>query len=362
MNPFFDALGDLQFLRPAWLLALLLLPVLAWTWRRGQRRRSAWRQAVDPHLLPHLLSERPEGARAAFAGLPVLAGLTLAVIAMAGPSWRGVPQPLQGGAAALAIVLDLSSATLANDLQPSRLAQARAKIAGLLASHAGDVALSYADDAFVVSPVTPDPDNVAVLRCAWRPTVPVDGDRPAAGIVLARELLAQAGHARGDILLLAPGGDQAAVRPRRLRRPRATACRAGMGTAAGAGYRGRDGGIHRSVLDAGSLQALATAGGGRVHPWETPAGEVLAATGGEAGSGSGSTASGPTDTPTGSVAAAEAAGQMVREDGGYCCCRGDVPALPRSAAAARSPVLLLFLVLPVSRCLRRRRPPRKPPR
>ncbi|WP_246120681.1 hypothetical protein [Luteimonas granuli] len=92
-------LAGLQFLRPAWLLALLLLPLLAWAWRRRARRRSAWHSAVDPHLLPHLLAAGGGGRGASLAGLAMLAGLAVAIMALAGPSWRGVPQPLQGEAA-----------------------------------------------------------------------------------------------------------------------------------------------------------------------------------------------------------------------------------------------------------------------
>ncbi len=297
-------LADLQFLRPAWLLALLLLPLLAWVWRRRARRRSVWHSAVDPHLLPQLLAAGGGGRGASLAGLAMLAGLAVAIMALAGPSWRGVPQPLQGGGGALVIALDLSSATLANDLPPSRLAQARARIDALLRAHPGDVALvAYADDAFVVSPVTPEAANVAVFLDALAPDVmPVDGQRPERAIDLASGLLARAGHPRGDILLLAPAVGQAAIRAA----TRATAAGhrvsvLAMGTPAGAGYRGRDGAIHQSALDLASLSALAAAGGGRLHEWSTPPEAVVA---------------GPGGAPAGTRATTSRGG-LVREDGGY---------------------------------------------
>ncbi|MBJ6980300.1 MULTISPECIES: VWA domain-containing protein [unclassified Luteimonas] len=297
--------GELGFLRPAWLLALLLLPLLAWQWRRRARQRSVWRAAVDPHLLPHLLVPGRGAGRGAWAGTVVLAGLGLAILALAGPSWRSVPQPLQAGGGALVLALDLSGATLANDLQPSRLAQARARLDAILRAHTGDVALVvYADDAHVVSPMTDDAANVSVFLDALAPDImPVDGARPGRAIDLAVELLVGAGHAQGEILLLAPGADTAAVR--------AAARAAGsghrvsalaMGTAEGAGYRGRDGGIHRSVLDRGSLEALAAAGGGRVHDWSASVGEVLAGPGAGAGR----------EDVVGVAGSAR-----VREDGGY---------------------------------------------
>ena len=299
--------SDLYFLRPAWLLALLLLPLLAWAWRQRARRRSAWRTAVDPHLLPHLLERGASRRRGWLEGFAVLSGLALAIIALAGPGWRAVPQPLQGGGSALVIALDLSSAVQANDLQPSRLVQARARIAALLQAHAGDAGLVvWAEDAFVVSPLTPDAANVIVFLDALSPDImPLDGQRPERAIELAGELLAQAGQAGGDILLLTADADEAAVRAA------ARAAAAGhrvsvlaMGTLAGAGYRDREGGIHRSVLDPAALAALAAAGGGRVHGWDGPASDVAAALGGGVADGA-------------AKAASAGQGGMVREDGGF---------------------------------------------
>ena len=298
--------GDMVFLRPGWLLALLLLPLLARAWRQRARERSAWRTAVDPHLLPHLLEAADRQRRSVLAGAAVLAGLALAIVALAGPSWRSVAQPVQSGGGALVLALDLSSATLASDLQPSRLAQARARLDALLRAHAGEVALLvYADDAHVVSPMTVDPANVAVFLDALAPDImPVDGQRPGRAIDLAVELLEQAGHAGGRILLLAPGADIAGERAaaRAAARGHVVSVLA-MGTPAGSGYRGRDGGIHRSALDMASLAALAAAGGGQVHAWNAPPADVLAAPGGAAGADPGR---------PGSVHSGR-----VREDGGY---------------------------------------------
>src|SRR5690606_27200283 len=149
-----------------------------------------------------------------------------------------------------------------------------------------------------------DAANVAVFLDALAPDImPVDGARPGRAIDLAAELLAGASHAHGDILLLAPGADAAAVRA--AARAAASGHRVSalaMGTAEGAGYRGRDGDIHRSLLDRGSLEALAVAGGGRVHDWSASDAEVLA----HAGAGTGTQA-----------AARGAGGARVREDGGY---------------------------------------------
>jgi Ca-activated chloride channel family protein len=258
-------LSALHFLRPQWLLALLALPLLAWWLRRRRLRQSAWRDAVDPHLLPHLLEGGP-GARANGALWLGLLGAALAICALAGPSWQRAEQPLWQSRAPLVVALDLSSATLAADLPPSRLAQARAKLATLLRERAGGQVglVAFADDAYIVAPLTDDAGNVALFLDSLAPDImPVDGSRAGRAIERSAQLLRQAGFNRGDILLLTDHADAAA------RNAAASAARdgyrvsaLGLGTAGGAAYRDVDGRIAQARLDAGSLRTLAKAGGG----------------------------------------------------------------------------------------------------
>lgn len=86
---------------------------------------------MDAHLLSKLLVS---GGRRGWLGF-VLAALTytLAVVAMSGPSWRQTERPVYQSSMPLVVVLDLSSSTNATDLPPSRLLQARAKLANAAA-------------------------------------------------------------------------------------------------------------------------------------------------------------------------------------------------------------------------------------
>src|SRR3546814_10480782 len=88
----------------------------------------------------------------------LLLGFAIAVLAMAGPSWRTGEQPLLQGEAPLVVVLDMSGAMLANDLPPSRLLQARAKLATLLQQRSGGQVglVVFAADAYTVAPLTRD--------------------------------------------------------------------------------------------------------------------------------------------------------------------------------------------------------------
>lgn len=294
-------LDGLHFLRPAWLWLLLALPLLAWWWRRRQVRKSVWRNAVDPHLLTHLLQGRTgvRGQGALWLGLLTAA---LGICALAGPSWQRVEQPLWQSRAPLVIALDLSRTITASDLPPSRLAQARAKIAALLQKRAGGQVglVAFADDAYTVAPLTDDAGNVALFLDALTPDImpsdslppdslPSDdtfadklsGSASHAGraIEWSAGLLRQAGFDQGDILLLtdhASSGARDAAAKAKGDGYRVSVL--GLGNDKGAAYRDADGRIAQTRLDAGSLRALANAGGGS-YATSTPDGGDLAAIG-----------------------------------------------------------------------------------
>lgn len=260
-------LDSLHLLRPHWLWALLALPALWALWRMRQRNDNVWKGVVDAHLLPHLL-EYGGGAVRGAVWMGAL-GYAIAILALAGPSWRQGEQPLWQSHSPLVIALDLSSSIAASDLPPSRLLQARAKLATLLRERAGgQVALvAYAGEAFTVAPLTDDAANVALFLDALEPDVmPVDGQQPGKAIAWSVRLLQQAGFERGDIVLVSDHADAAAngAAAEALRQGyRVSAL--GLGTAAGAPYRTAAGRIAQARLQAATLRALSAAGGGRYH-------------------------------------------------------------------------------------------------
>lgn len=219
-DPIAGALAGFHLLRPWWLLALPALAWLGWSWRR-RHAAGAWEGAVDPGLREHLLEPVP-ARRRWLAWWPWCAA-ALAILALAGPSWRREPQPLWEAKAPLVVAFDLSPAMLAADPPPSRLARARAKVETLLRERRGGEVglLVYAGDAYTVAPLTDDPANVAVFLDALAPdimpgqsvasgTAGVPGDAGGA-IEHAAGLLRHAGFDQGDILLVSGSALDAAA-------------------------------------------------------------------------------------------------------------------------------------------------------
>jgi Ca-activated chloride channel family protein len=200
-------LQQFHFLRPEWLLAIIPAAILAlFFW---QQRSSAvnWRGAINPQLLDHLI----DGGSTKVARWPwllLLLAWLIASIAMAGPTWTKLPQPIHKKQDALVIVLDLSLSMLAEDIKPSRLVRARHKVLDILSQRdEGLTALiAYSGDAHIVSPLTDDNPTIANLTPALAPgMMPVFGSDPVAAIKLARKLFKNAGASNGRVLLITDG-------------------------------------------------------------------------------------------------------------------------------------------------------------
>ena len=211
-----NALDNFHFLRPLWLLALPALWLLLWLMRDHFSTQSPWRQIIDPALLPHLNQSSGIGTGNTHGPL-VLAvlGTTLASLALAGPSWRQLPQPVYDSPLHRVLVMDLSTAMNAADIKPSRLARSKLLAQQLLNNQQeGDTALvAFAAEAFAVVPLTSDRGTVShLLSSLSTELMPSTGDNLAAGINEARHLLEQGGANRGDIIVLTASPPDAAAR------------------------------------------------------------------------------------------------------------------------------------------------------
>jgi Ca-activated chloride channel family protein len=266
-------LHQFHFLRPWWLLALTALPLMAWL---GTRRSSAeveLSRLVDPELLPHLLRGRSVNQ-----SLPVwlfALGWVLASLALAGPSWSRVNQPLYASRAAQVVALSLSQHMLARDVAPSRIDRARYKVRDLLASnHDGlNALIGYAGEAFVVAPLTSDSNSLDDLLNAMAPdTMPVDGDDAAAAIARGVGLIHDAKAGEGLLVLVTDQADAAAItQAAKAKAAGVHVSVLGVGTApggpvplAGGGFlHDANGKMALAARDDASLRELAAAGGGR---------------------------------------------------------------------------------------------------
>ncbi|MDJ0958166.1 MAG: VWA domain-containing protein [Arenicellales bacterium] len=197
-------IDQLHFLRPGWLLAFIPLVLLLIWLQRNTRVKGAWQAICDPHLIPYVLEGGAKVRRTRNTIVMGIAG-ALAILALAGPAWQRLPQPVFEQHSALVVMLDLSKSMEASDITPSRLTRARLKLLDLLQLRKeGQTALIvYAGDAFAVTPLTDDTDTIAALVQSLSTTImPSQGSRPDRAIQKALELLTQAGVRAGSLLLI----------------------------------------------------------------------------------------------------------------------------------------------------------------
>lgn len=267
-------LSHLHFLHPLRLLALPpLLAFAAWLARR-RARDGAWPRVVDGELLTVLrLSEAGRGR----SPWPLLAcAWTLAVLALAGPSWQRQLTAAYRLPAAWVIALELSPSMNATDVPPSRVARARFAIDDLLsAAHDARVGLiAFAGDAYTVAPLTSDVATIHNLSRALSPDLmPEHGKRLAPALRTAARLLSSWRGRDRQVIVLADGltdPARALLAAERLRSKGMSVNIVGVGTAAGAPAPNGRGGFRRNAqgrivmtrLQSGILRRIAAAGGG----------------------------------------------------------------------------------------------------
>ncbi|MBK1705452.1 VWA domain-containing protein [Halochromatium glycolicum] len=263
-----ESMSQFHFIEPLWFLALAPLGLLLWVAWRTDTAGSAWRRVVDPRLLAVLRGGGNGQGR--WRPLALLAvGWSLAVLALANPTFERKPVPAFRPDAARVVVLDLSRSMLAADLTPSRLERARYKVADILTRSAdGQVGLvAFAGDAFAVSPLTDDAETIRSMLDALSPQVmPVQGSRPDRGIALGQALLTQAGARDGEVILLTDdaGGASARAAAQSLREAGHRLGVIGVGTPQGAPVPGvtRSNGPVISRLEPDALARLARTGAG----------------------------------------------------------------------------------------------------
>lgn len=199
-------MADFHFIRPFWLLAIFALLFAIYLLKKHRISQSGWHQLIPSHLTKVLVDGSVK-AKSMSLTLPFIIGL-LSIVALAGPTWKKLPQPVYQLARGSVLIMDMSYSMYATDLSPNRLTRARYKAIDLLDKlNEGEIGLvAYAGDAFTISPLTEDINNIKLLLPSLSPDLmPELGSNPLAALALANDMLKNAGHMEGDIYWFTDG-------------------------------------------------------------------------------------------------------------------------------------------------------------
>ena len=271
-------ISDFHFIRPLWLLGIIPAALCLLMINKLAHQAGNWSKVISAELLPFLMQSDAQGEnRLTRSFMMGAAGCWLLFcLALAGPSWNQLPQPVHKEDAALVLMLDLSPSMLAEDVAPSRLIKARYKMIDILkARQQGFTGLVvYGGEAFTVSPLTEDGNTIISLIPTLHPgLLPVYGSNTEDGIDAAMDLIKNAGYQQADILLLTDGVSRAAFGDisSQLKSRNIRLHILGIGTAEGApipmgngGFvKDKNGSILLPKLDSSALRQLADLGGGK---------------------------------------------------------------------------------------------------
>jgi len=271
-------MSDFHFIRPLWLLGIIPAALCLLMINKLAHQAGNWSKVISPELIPFLMQSDAQGENRLTRGFMTgTAGCWLLFcLALAGPSWNQLPQPVHKEDAALVLMLDLSPSMLAEDVTPSRLIKARYKMIDILkARQQGFTGLVvYGGEAFTVSPLTEDGNTIISLIPTLHPgLLPVYGSNTEDGIDAAMDLIKNAGYQQADIILLTDGVSRAAFGDisSQLKSRNIRLHILGIGTAEGApipmgngGFvKDKNGSILLPKLDSSALRQLADLGGGK---------------------------------------------------------------------------------------------------
>ena len=203
--------SELHLLRPLALLGLIpaLIAVALAQWRK--RSAGNWEKIINPALLPYLM--QGETSKKQRGMLWVLLAWIITCVALAGPSWQQLPQPVHKKDAALILIMDLSPSMLAEDVKPSRLERARFKLIDILKnrSEGFSALVVYGGAAYTLTPLTEDSNTIISLVPVLHPTLlPEYGSNTEDAIETALELAVNGGYQQGDLLLITDGVSRSA--------------------------------------------------------------------------------------------------------------------------------------------------------
>ena len=195
---------DFHFLRPYWLLALVI-PVLLFGMIMGKTYvQSAWSKVCDKNLLDFLLV-KGSGQKGNYLKYSMPLSALFLVIALAGPTWMKKDNPALSMDNPVMILLNMSGEMWNKDVSPNRISRAKYVVKDLTSTlkNTESGLIVYSREPFVITPLTEDGAIIDNLLPALEMNImPQDGDRLDRAVDLAVERMKNVGFSNGNIIVL----------------------------------------------------------------------------------------------------------------------------------------------------------------
>ena len=192
----------MRFANPIFLVLSLLVPVagLWWSFLKARREKA----------LARLTLNVPKSSVSGLQTACIVVGLFLALFAAARPQWGKSMEKTVTRARNVVIAIDVSRSMLAEDVRPNRLERAKADVADLIDSLAGDrcALVAFRRTGVVVCPLTTDHGYLrSALECMSPESAPRGETDLGSAIRAALSALDPAADDHNAIILISDGGD-----------------------------------------------------------------------------------------------------------------------------------------------------------
>jgi Ca-activated chloride channel homolog len=200
----------LIFAAPAWLWALLVVPLVPWleAWATGRDRERITR-LVSRALWARVLVRPWPRWRYARVSLLTVAAAGI-VLALARPQWGTVREKVEREGVDVVLAIDTSGSMATEDVAPNRLFLARAALTSLLSRLEGDRIglLAFEGEAYPLAPLTLDADAVGLFLETLEPgLVPAPGTSVGLGLAKGLDMFVDKDRRHKVMVLVSDGED-----------------------------------------------------------------------------------------------------------------------------------------------------------
>ena len=177
---------EFHFIRPIFLWLLILAILILVLGFLSFRKQAKWQKFIAPHLRPYVINAGSEKKLKWIRFMSVVF-ISIAILGLAGPTWKKIQVPGQILETPVVIILDMSQSMMATDMQPNRLERAKFKIHDFLKAnpHARTALIGFAGTAHVIVPLTSDYKIINSHLDGLKPDIiPVPGSNLEAALQL----------------------------------------------------------------------------------------------------------------------------------------------------------------------------------
>ncbi len=156
-------MADFTFLRPFWLLGLVVLFIIPIIRSQIAGRTSPWLNIADSFLLKNLLVDKANNKKSNLLKPILTFCWIITIIGLSGPAWDKTEVSTVSAKSNFLIISEISPNTMANDLKPNRLDRLKYKLYDLFEKIKDEKVglIVYDNFPYVLSPFT---DDVSIIK------------------------------------------------------------------------------------------------------------------------------------------------------------------------------------------------------